>query len=73
MVLEAYADTSAYKGDATFLSGPGWADSTKVSLQSYSQPGYYIRHYDYVLQLDAINASSSSTVKSDATFGRTHF
>ncbi|UOK66361.1 AbfB domain-containing protein [Paenibacillus sp. OVF10] len=73
IVLEAYADTAAYKGDATFLSSPGWADSTKVSLQSYSQPGYYIRHYDYVLQLDAINASSSSTVKSDATFGRTNF
>ncbi|MEO2256143.1 AbfB domain-containing protein [Paenibacillus amylolyticus] len=73
IVLEAYANTAAYKGDATFLSSPGWADSTKVSLQSYSQPGYYIRHYDYVLQLDAINASSSSTVKSDATFGRTNF
>ncbi|MCF7757845.1 AbfB domain-containing protein [Paenibacillus xylanexedens] len=73
IVLEAYAETSAYKGDATFLSSPGWADSSKVSLQSYSQPGYYIRHYDYVLQLDAITAPSSSTVKSDATFGRTNF
>jgi hypothetical protein len=73
IVLEAYADSTAYKGDATFLSSPGWADSAKVSLQSYSQPGYYIRHYDYVLQLDAINASSSATVKGDATFGRTDF
>ncbi|WP_236642189.1 MULTISPECIES: AbfB domain-containing protein [unclassified Paenibacillus] len=73
IVLEAYADSNAYKGDATFLSSQGWADSTKVSLQSYSQPGYYIRHYDYVLQLDAINASSSATVKGDATFGRTDF
>ncbi|MEK4371646.1 AbfB domain-containing protein [Paenibacillus sp. FSL R5-0473] len=73
IVLEAYANTAAYKGDATFLSSPGWADSTKVSLQSYSQPGYYIRHYDYVLQLDAVNAASSATVKSDATFGRTNF
>ena len=73
IVLEAYADTAAYKGDATFLSSPGWADSTKVSLQSYSQPGYYIRHYDYVLQLDAVNATSSATVKGDATFGRTNY
>ncbi|PAD30532.1 beta-xylosidase [Paenibacillus sp. 7523-1] len=73
IVLEAYADTAAYKGDATFLSSPGWADSSKISLQSYSQAGYYIRHYDYVLQLDTINASSSSTVRSDATFGRTNF
>ncbi|MHA7578892.1 AbfB domain-containing protein [Paenibacillus vandeheii] len=73
IVLEAYADSTAYKGEATFLSSPGWADSAKVSLQSYSQPGYYIRHYDYVLQLDAINASSSATVKGDATFGRTDF
>ncbi|WP_433749004.1 AbfB domain-containing protein [Paenibacillus amylolyticus] len=73
IVLEAYANTSVYKGDATFLSSPGWADSTKVSLQSYSQPGYYIRHYDYVLQLDAVNAASSVTVKGDATFGRTNF
>ncbi|MCK6076764.1 AbfB domain-containing protein [Paenibacillus silvae] len=73
IVLEAFANTTAYKGDATFLISPGWADSSKVSLQSFSQPGYYIRHYDYVLQLDAINASSSSTVKSDATFGRTNF
>lgn len=73
IVLEAYADTAAYKGDATFLSSSGWADSSNISLQSYSQPGHYIRHYDYVLQLDTINASSSSTVKSDATFGRTNF
>ena len=73
IVLEAYADTAAYKGDATFLSSPGWADSSEISLQSYSQPGYYIRHYDYVLQLDTINTSSSSTVKSDATFGRINF
>ncbi|MDK8190516.1 AbfB domain-containing protein [Paenibacillus sp. UMB7766-LJ446] len=73
IVLEAYADSTAYKGDATFLSSPGWTDSAKVSLQSYSQPGYYIRHYDYVLQLDAINASSSASVKGDATFGRTDF
>ncbi|MDN8591349.1 AbfB domain-containing protein [Paenibacillus sp. 11B] len=73
IVLEAYADSTAYKGDATFLNSPGWTDSAKVSLQSYSQPGFYIRHYDYVLQLDAINASSSATVKGDATFGRTDF
>nr|WP_276539962.1 AbfB domain-containing protein [Paenibacillus polysaccharolyticus] len=73
IVLEAFTNTTAYKGDATFLISPGWADGTKVSLQSYSQPGYYIRHYDYVLQLDAVNAASNTTTKADATFGRLNF
>nr|WP_260866451.1 AbfB domain-containing protein [Paenibacillus xylanexedens] len=73
IVLEAFANTTAYKGDATFLISPGWADSSKVSLQSFSQPGYYIRHYDYVLQLDTVNASSSTTVKGDATFARMNY
>lgn len=72
-MLEVYSDTAEYKGDATFLIRPGWADQTKVSFQSYSQPGSYIRHYNYVLQLDTVTASSSATLKSDATFARTDF
>nr|WP_240489186.1 AbfB domain-containing protein [Cohnella thermotolerans] len=52
------------------MPAAGWADSSKLSFQSYSRPGSYVRHYNYVLQLDKIDAASSATTKSDATFKR---
>lgn len=70
IILGAYSNTDSYKGDATFRIVPGWAESNKLSFESYNQPGSYIRHYDYALRLDTVNESSSSTLKSDATFGR---
>ncbi|CAK4836584.1 unnamed protein product [Aphanomyces euteiches] len=73
IVLQQYDGTTAFNQDATFNIVSGWADNTKISFQSYSQPTLYIRHYNYILRLDPITAGSSATDKSDATFNRTNF
>ncbi|WP_074905073.1 AbfB domain-containing protein [Paenibacillus algorifonticola] len=49
------------------------ADSTKISFESCSQPGYYVRHYKYVLRLDALSALHTTIAKNEATFKRTNY
>lgn len=73
LVLAQFDNTAAFNQDATFNIVTGWGNSSNISFQSYSQPTYYIRHYNFVLRLEVINASSSATVKSDATFTRYNF
>lgn len=73
IALQPFTGTAAFKGDATFNQVAGWADSAKASYESYSQPGNFIRHYNYVLQLSTVNAASAATLKSDATFKRYNY
>ena len=45
---------------------PGLADSSAVSFESVEYPGYYLRHYGFVLYL--AQYENSTTYKQDATF-----
>ncbi|MFJ7995672.1 glycoside hydrolase family 43 protein [Streptomyces sp. NPDC096310] len=55
--------------DSQWKLVPGLADSAGVSFQSVNYPTRYLRHYNYQLQLDA--ADATSTFAADATFYRT--
>lgn len=55
-----------FKADATFRLRPGLADPGLSSLESYNYPGYYIRHKNFQLRLEA-NADAP-LFKKDATF-----
>ncbi|WP_268795479.1 hypothetical protein [Paenibacillus sp. Leaf72] len=35
--------------------------------------GYYVRHYNFVLRLDALSALTTTIAKNDATFKRTNY
>ena len=48
---------------------PGLADSSGVSFQSVNYPTRYLRHYNYALQLDVNDGTS--TFAADATFYKT--
>ena len=52
--------------DATFQIVAGLANSSCYSLQSVNYPGYYLRHYDFVLTLQ--QNSDSAMYAGDATF-----
>ncbi|HUN32776.1 MAG TPA: alpha-L-arabinofuranosidase B [Trebonia sp.] len=58
--------SSATKADATWVLVPGLAESDCVSLESYSEPGYYLRHYDF--ELYAEQNDGSQQFAQDATF-----
>ncbi len=68
LVLGTNDGTSLFKGDATFHRVAGFADSAWSSFRSHNVPDRYIRHAGYVLRIDPVSASSSSTAKQDATF-----
>ncbi|MBK3639600.1 glycoside hydrolase family 43 protein [Streptomyces sp. MBT33] len=55
--------------DSQWTLVPGLADSSGVSFQSVNYPTRYLRHYDYQLQLDVNDGTS--TFAADATFYRT--
>jgi len=60
--------TTQFAQDATFKQVAGLASSSWSSFQSYNYTNRYIRHYDYVLRLDAV---STATELADATFAVT--
>ncbi|GGT57137.1 hypothetical protein GCM10010256_12430 [Streptomyces coeruleorubidus] len=43
----------------------GPADSAGVSYESYNYPGRYVRHWEYLLNVQAV---STATDRADATF-----
>jgi len=45
---------------------PGLADPAGVSFESASQPGYYLRHYNYTIYLQAYD--NTAIFRNDATF-----
>ncbi|MFE2941898.1 glycoside hydrolase family 43 protein [Streptomyces sp. NPDC059255] len=55
--------------DSQWKLVPGLADGSGVSFQSVNYPTRYLRHYNYQLQLDADDGTS--TFAGDATFYRT--
>ena len=63
--LAPYDGSPQFAADATFKEVPGLADTGAASFQAYSDSTRYIRHYAYVLRLDAI---TNQTARSDATF-----
>ena len=63
--MEKNDGTSLFASDASFFARAGLADSAGVSYESYNLPGCYVRHYDYLLYVQAV---STTTGRSDATF-----
>ncbi len=63
--MEKHDGTSQFRADASFTAHPGLADPAGISYESYNYPGRYIRHYDYLLN---VQTPSTSTDRADATF-----
>ncbi|KAI8807977.1 endo-1,4-beta-xylanase [Cladochytrium replicatum] len=63
--LDTNDGSATFAADATFYKEAGLASSTWSSFRSHSNPTKYIRHYAYVLRIDAI---ASDVEKQDATF-----
>ncbi len=64
--------TATFTADATFTKVAGLADGAWTSFRSYNFPDRYLRHSGYVLRIDPITSSSSTTDKQDATFRLTY-
>ncbi|HEU4325582.1 MAG TPA: family 43 glycosylhydrolase [Roseiflexaceae bacterium] len=60
------ASPAATRQEATFRIVQGLASASCYSFESTSQPGFFLRHYDYRLRLDQ-NANTSQ-FRADATF-----
>ncbi|MGC4854049.1 AbfB domain-containing protein [Micromonospora sp. DT4] len=60
--------SSVFRADATFYRTAGLADASWTSFRSYNFPTRYLRHYNYLLRIDPLSASSSATDRQDATF-----
>lgn len=58
-------NTTSFKDNATFYVRTGMADEFKMSFESYSQPGKYIRHKNSVVYLEEIVSNQD---RLDATF-----
>ncbi|MGW2614936.1 family 43 glycosylhydrolase [Streptomyces sp. NPDC001500] len=63
--LEKNDGTSAFASDATYRQRAGLTDAAGISYESYASAGLYIRHYDYLLY---VQAPSTATDRADATF-----
>ena len=63
--MEKNDGTALFAGDASFTARAGLADSAGVSYESFNLPGRYIRHYNYLLYVQAV---STTTARADATF-----
>ncbi|MFF8975009.1 AbfB domain-containing protein, partial [Streptomyces sp. NPDC014995] len=63
--VEKNDGTSLFAADASFTARAGLSDSAGVSYESYNFPGRYIRHYNYLLYVQAL---STTTDRADATF-----
>jgi hypothetical protein len=59
-------DPIAAINDSRFRIVPGLADSAGISFESVNFPGYYLRHYDYILRLE--RKDGTSIFNQDATF-----
>lgn len=57
--------TTAFKDSASFYRRAGLADSAGVSYESYSTPGAYVRHANYLLYVQAVTTTLG---QADATF-----
>ncbi|MEU6848880.1 alpha-L-arabinofuranosidase B [Actinacidiphila alni] len=60
------SSSATVKADATWIVRAGLANSACVSFESANKSGQYLRHYNYKLQLAAIDGTS--TFSQDATF-----
>jgi len=60
------SSTATVKADATWIETAGLSNSSCVSFESVNQPGYYLRHYDFVLHLQPND--DTSQFAQDATF-----
>ncbi|MER6786079.1 family 43 glycosylhydrolase [Streptomyces sp. NPDC000658] len=63
--LEKNDGTPAFASDATYRQRAGLTDAAGISYESYASAGLYIRHYDYLLY---VQAPSTATDRADATF-----
>ncbi|MBN1412535.1 MAG: family 43 glycosylhydrolase [Spirochaetales bacterium] len=65
--MDVFDGSDTYRADATFYVHSGWADGKKISFESYSNPGKYMRHLDSLLYISPISTQQD---KEDATFQR---
>jgi hypothetical protein len=64
--LDAFADTTAFRADATFRRVPALnGDAAMISLQWYADPSRYLRHMAYQLFATAI---TGAVEQNDASF-----
>jgi hypothetical protein len=56
------------RSDSTFKIVAGLADSSLVSFESTSMPGYYLRHSAFRLTLQKLASPTDTAFKNDATF-----
>jgi FKBP-type peptidyl-prolyl cis-trans isomerase len=66
--LVRYDGSPTFDRNATFYKRKGWADTGKVSFESYNWKRKYIRHYSFRLRIDEVDSSSDVLLKKDATF-----
>ena len=59
-------DGTFYGLDTLFRASPGLADSSGVSFEALTYPGYYLRHQNFVLKLQ--KNDGSTLFRQDATF-----
>ncbi|MFE9223437.1 AbfB domain-containing protein [Streptomyces massasporeus] len=65
MWLEKNDGSTRFASDATFRQRAGLADPAGVSYESSNYPGRYVRHWEYLLNVQAV---STPTDRVDATF-----
>jgi len=59
--------TAPIKSDATWREKPGFADSSKVSLETYAFSGIYLRYYNGGIIISTIN---NNLDRLDATWNK---
>jgi hypothetical protein len=66
--LDLDGGSAGFRADATFRPTAGLADADWTSYRSYNHPERHLRHTGFVLRIDSITSTSSTTDKQDATF-----
>jgi hypothetical protein len=64
--VQANIVAAGYAPYATWILVPGLAESDCVSVESYNDPGYYLRHFNFELYLEQNDGSQQFA--QDATF-----
>lgn len=65
--VERNDGTTAFEDSASFHQRAGLGDPAGVSYEAYGRPGQYLRHYDFLLY---VQAAGTTLAKADATFHR---
>lgn len=70
VLRERKPNDAQFDKNATFIKQPGLSDPTLLSLESFAQPGSYVRHSGFVLYANA-PGGDLAVFNADATFKQT--